>query len=66
MLTFRYNEEHRPEAIAGKHDDRVMAAAICYAARHQQRSVPEEPAPEKAGGKLIERIERGKRVPGFR
>ena len=66
MLTFRYNEEHRPEAIAGKHDDRVMAAAICYAARHQQRSVPEEPAPEKTGGKLIERIERGKRVPGFR
>ena len=66
MLTFRYNEEHRPEAIAGKHDDRVMAAAICYAARHQQRSVPEEPAPEKTGGKLITRIEREKKAPRFR
>ena len=66
MLTFRYNEEHRPEAIAGKHDDRVMAAAICYAARHQQRSAPEEPAPEKTGGKLIARIEREKKAPRFR
>lgn len=37
MLTFCYNEDHRPEALAGKHDDLVMAAAICYAARHQQR-----------------------------
>ena len=66
MLTFRYNEDHRPEAMAGKHDDRIMAAAICYAARHQQRSTPEEPAPEKPGGKLIARIEREKRIPGFR
>ena len=37
MLTFCYNEDHRPEALAGKHDDLVMAAAICCAAREQQR-----------------------------
>ena len=36
MLTFCYNEEHRPEAMVGKHDDMVMAAAITYAIRHQQ------------------------------
>lgn len=37
MLTFTYNEDHRPEAMAGQHDDLVMAAAIAYAVRHQQR-----------------------------
>lgn len=36
MLTFIYNEEHRPEAMIGKHDDMVMAAAIAYASRPQQ------------------------------
>ena len=36
MLTFIYNEDHRPEAMVGKHDDMVMAAAIAYASRHQQ------------------------------
>ena len=37
MLTFCYNEDHRPEALAGAHDDLVMSAAIAYAARGQQR-----------------------------
>ena len=36
MLTFVYNEDHRPEAMAGEHDDLVMAAAIAYAVRWQQ------------------------------
>ncbi len=37
MLHFVYNEDRRPEAEAGEHDDLVMAAAICYFARTQQR-----------------------------
>jgi len=60
MLTFCYNEDHRGEALAGKHDDLVMAAAICYAVRHQQRmSVPE--APEVRREKLIAKLERQQR-----
>ena len=60
MLTFCYNEDHRPEALAGKHDDMVMAAAIVYAIRHQQRmSVTERPEPRRE--KLIDRIERENR-----
>ena len=50
MLTFVYNEDHRPEAMVGEHDDMVMAAAICHAIRHQQRmTMPDEPEakPEK-------------------
>ena len=62
MLSFRYNEDHRPEAIAGKHDDLVMAAAICLAVRHQQRmTAAEETAQEKPPEKLIERLERDRR-----
>ena len=60
MLTFCYNEDHRPEALAGKHDDLVMAAAITYAIRHQQRmSVIEKAEPPRE--KLIDRLERQKR-----
>jgi len=36
MLTFVYNEDHRPEAMVGKHDDMVMGTAIAYASRNQQ------------------------------
>jgi len=57
MLTFQYNEDHRAEAMAGKHDDLVMAAAICYSVRHQQRMtvlVTPEPPREK----LIEKLNR--------
>lgn len=61
MLTFCYNEDHRPEALAGKHDDLVMAAAITYAVRHQQRmTVLTEP--EKPREKLIEQMKRQKRA----
>jgi len=60
MLTFAYNEDHRAEAMAGKHDDLVMAAAICYATRHQQRStVLEKPEPKHE--KLITQLERRSR-----
>lgn len=37
MLHFVYNEDRRPEAEDGEHDDLVMAAAICHFARSQQR-----------------------------
>ena len=61
MLTFCYNEDHRPEAIAGKHDDLVMGAAITYAVRHQQRmTVLTEP--EKPREKLIDQMKRQKRA----
>jgi len=60
MLTFCYNEDHRPEALAGKHDDMVMAAAITYAIRHQQRmSVTEHSEPPAE--KLIVKLEREQR-----
>ena len=61
MLSFCYNEDHRPEALAGKHDDMVMAAAITYAARHQQRMSTEDP-PERPREKLIARLERQQRA----
>lgn len=61
MLTFCYNEDHRPEALAGKHDDLVMGAAITYAVRHQQRmKVLTEP--EKPREKLIDQMKRQKRA----
>lgn len=61
MLTFCYNEDHRPEAHAGKHDDLVMGAAITYAVRHQQRmTVLTEP--EKPREKLIDQMKRQKRA----
>ena len=61
MLTFCYNEDHRPEALAGKHDALVMGAAITYAVRHQQRmTVLMEP--EKPREKLIDQMKRQKRA----
>ena len=61
MLTFCYNEDHRPEALAGKHDDLVMGSAITYAVRHQQRmTVLTEP--EKPREKLIDQLKRQKRT----
>lgn len=38
MLTFCYNEDRRPEALQGKHDDLVMALAITNEIRSQQRT----------------------------
>lgn len=46
MLTFAYNKDRRPEASPGEHDDLVMAAAICYQIRTQQRCTDE---PVRAG-----------------
>lgn len=60
MLTFCYNEDHRPEAIAGKHDDLVMAAAITYAARHQQRMTVAAPGGDER--ERLRRIERQRRI----
>lgn len=65
MLTFCYNEEHRPEALSGKHDDCVMAAAITYAVRHQQRSTVTE-RPEAPRERLIEKLERQQRRRRYR
>ena len=60
MLSFCYNEDHRPEALAGKHDDLVMACAIAYAIRHQQSMTVPEPEPVKRE-KLIDRLNRENR-----
>jgi len=38
MLTFVYNENYRPEADEGSHDDHVMALAIAHMIRGQQRT----------------------------
>lgn len=38
MMTFVKNEDGRPEALSGKHDDLVMGLAVTYAIREQQRS----------------------------
>lgn len=65
MLTFCYNEEHRPEALSGKHDDCVMAAAITYAVRHQQRSTVIE-RPEAPRERLIDKLERQNRRRRYR
>ena len=37
MLSFAKNDKGKPEALPGKHDDLVMALAIAYHARPQQR-----------------------------
>ena len=60
MLTFCYNEDYRPEALAGKHDDLVMAAAICYAARHQQRMTTLSPGESREDA--AQRRERQRRI----
>ena len=42
MLTFVRNEDYRPEAEAGAHDDCVMALAIAHHVRPQQSVLAEE------------------------
>lgn len=42
MLTFIRNVQGRPEAAEGQHDDCIMAAAICYSIREQERDWEEE------------------------
>lgn len=43
MLTFVYDERHRPAALEGKHDDLVMALAIAHAVRPYFRSSVDVP-----------------------
>ena len=60
MLTFIKNEDMRPEAASGAHDDLVMAAAIAHFIRGQQRytiEVEREEAPKK----LINQLQKNKR-----
>ena len=47
MLTFVRNEDGRPEAEDGAHDDCVMALAIAHYIRPQQRYLSEVPGEEK-------------------
>lgn len=50
MLTFIYNEDRRPEAEVGEHDDLVMALAIAHHIRPQQRiSIPIKAAGSSGG-----------------
>ena len=46
MLTFVYDERRRPQAEEGAHDDCVMALAIAWYIRPQQRMNVEEPEAE--------------------
>ena len=60
MLRFQYDDDGKPQGIEGEHDDLVMAAAITYAIRHQQRmNVIEKAEPPRE--KLIDRLERQQR-----
>lgn len=43
MLSFAKNDKGKPEALPGKHDDLVMALAIAYHARSQQRMTLYDP-----------------------
>ena len=47
MLTFVYGPGRKPQAADGQHDDLVLAAAIAYAARSQQRYTVDLPAGKK-------------------
>lgn len=47
MLTFVRNEDGRPEAEEGAHDDCVMALAIAHYIRPQQRYLQDVPGEEK-------------------
>lgn len=49
MLTFVRNEDYRPEAEEGAHDDCIMALAIAHYIRPQQQYADERPATDKTG-----------------
>ncbi|MCD8117184.1 MAG: hypothetical protein LUE21_08760, partial [Oscillospiraceae bacterium] len=49
MQTFQYNSRRRPEAIAGEHDDLVMALAIAWGIREQQSFIDARPPPPARG-----------------
>lgn len=46
MLTFVRNKRGKPEAISGKHDDLIMAAAIAYAVMDIQETVSLDTTPK--------------------
>ena len=46
MMTFVYGPGRKPQAAEGQHDDLVMAAAICWQIRSQQRTTRELPQGE--------------------
>ena len=60
MLTFIRNEDMRPEAAQGAHDDLIIAAAIAHFIRGQQRYTIEEEKTETPP-KLITKLEKNKR-----
>lgn len=47
MLVFSYNEKHRPEAIAGEHDDLVIAQAIALFASDQDAAAAPAAGPKE-------------------
>lgn len=55
MLTFVRNQDGRPEAQEGKHDDTVMALAIAHRAREQQ-SMAAEVEPVDKPKKLLDKL----------
>lgn len=59
MLRFQYDRDGKPQAVAGEHDDLVMAAAIAHFARNQQRSTVRETA-EPTREKLAQKWKREK------
>lgn len=47
MITFVYDENRKPQAAVGEHDDLVMAAAIAHSVRPQQRYTAEAAAADR-------------------
>ena len=47
MITFVYDENRKPQAAVGEHDDLVMAAAIAHSVRPQQRYTAEAEAADR-------------------
>lgn len=60
MLRFVYNDQQRPEAAPGEHDDLVMAAGIAHQIRYQQEMAAAADA-EKPRKMLIETMKAKKR-----
>ena len=59
MLTFIRNEDMRPEAAPGAHDDLIISAAIAHFIRSQQRYTAQEDTIE-APQKLIKQLDKKK------
>ena len=61
-LVFIRNEQHRPEAAQGKHDDEIIAAGICHFVRENVPSEKQQinTAPKSLEEKIKARLERKK------